>query len=252
MFTTLSVTHLNRNTLLEKLHMVRKRHFVSHFHEYGKNGFYTTRLYTYCDNNQKAIDAFCKNCNVPVLMPDSAVVRQYKYLVTVNTMFKIFSSTPPDIAVYDPQGYLVFLLPRLLANSRTVCVYTGNTHGYNTENNRIFALIGAAAVITDVDTPAPNNAVISSVPYRNGSSPVFGEHGFFASSEFFVPDNTLASITPPDADILSVAAGLYHTGGEKQLGSAYCEKLMYNNKLFDFVYFKNAGFLDKNLQLCHN
>lgn len=252
LFTTLSVTHLNRNTLGEKLHMVRRRRFVSHFHEYGKNGFYTTRLYTYCDNNQKAVETFCRGCNVPVLLADNPIVRRYKYLITANTVFKIFSDKPPDIAVYDPTGSLIFLLPRLLSHSRTVCVYTANTHEYNDENNRIFSLIGAAAVVTDVSPPKNADAIISSVVYRNDGIPVFGEHGFFACSEFFVPDGALLSVIPPDADALTVAAGLYSTGGEKKLGYAYCEKLMLNKRAFNLQYFSQDALLDKNTELCHN
>lgn len=252
MFTTLSVTHMSRNTLVEKMHMVKKRRFISHFHEYEKNGFYTTRLYTYCDNNKNAIDAFCRDCNVPVLMADNPKVRQYKYLVTANTIFKIFYGRPPDIAVFDPTGSLIFLLPRLLSLSRTVCVYTDNLHEYNAESNRVFSLIGAAAIVTDIYPPKKADAIISSVPGINGDIPVFGERGFFVSSEFFVTDKSLLAVIPPDADALTVAAGLYHTGGEKQLGFAHCEKLVFRKKIFDLKYFAPDGFLDKNTELCHN
>ena len=112
MFITLTVCNLKRKTLAEKLYLVKKRRFVTEYTVYDSGEFYTTRLFTYCSNNEKAINKYFKNIDFPLITKSSEIVVKFFYITLANTAFKNMGGSV-ETAVYDPDGRFIFLFPKI-------------------------------------------------------------------------------------------------------------------------------------------
>lgn len=233
MFTSFSTVVMERQSIAEKLHLVKRRRFVSHCVEYQSDNFYTTVLYTYSKDNKKAIEKFINRSPVPVISDDSEEVQRYKYLVTVNTIFNAFGNKIPQIAVYDPEGKLVYLLSKLLSKCKSVYIITKNTAAYETENNRLYVLIGASAVVTESPTVIMRaDAIICTERLTAvGGIPIFGQGGFFAHNDDFCLPKNLGISIDKDVQPLCVAAGLYYSVDKKGFENLCCNSLKQNGNL---------------------
>ncbi len=233
MFTSLSVIRLQRKKLHEKLHIVRTRRFISSIREYGGTDFYTTGLFSYSENNQHSIEKFCRRCRVPVIFSDSEITVKYKYLAMANTLFELFPDNPPDTSICDNDGELLHLLPKMLSKSRTVYVFTGRPDLYETESNRLFSLIGAAAIISDnLQLANRCDAIVDSTAHFSGVNPItFGNASGALSCRNLILPKELDVLLEPYDDRESICAGLFYSAGIAKLGHLKYHDIVFGNKI---------------------
>ncbi len=238
MFTTLSLVKKERRGLKEKLHLTKSRQFISAEHCYSGTVFYTTRLYTFCQKNDSAINRFTKNCGMRVITEHSRETEKYLYLLTVNSFLRAFGDFP-EVTLFDPDGSLVFLLTRLLSSCRTVWVCTNAAQEYEYENERLYGLLGTSAIISSsIPTHTPN-IVITAAELKIKNTYILGKCGIFAEASSFIMPRAVEKETG-QTDICT-AAGLYSEGHIKHLSSAVCNNFIYYGKTFrckDFSLFK--------------
>ncbi len=222
-FICLSSTLQDRRTIREKLHLVKPSKIEYSEINWCGNIFYAAQVSAY---KKSAIEKFKNKCRYPVLASDSALVKKFKYLVTANTVLKIFEGKNTNIALFDKNGNIIHLLPRLVAQCRSVYVYTQKTELYENENNRIFSLIGAAAVISGTPTlPRGTTAVITDGNLSFGQIKTFGEFGFFINDCVPVFEGAQTLTLPSYTNIYSALTGLYEIGKIKSISHAYCNQL---------------------------
>lgn len=195
------------------------------------NIFYSARILAY---KKSAFDKFKNKYRYPVITSDSVSVKNFKYLVTANTVLKIFKGKNTNIALFDKDGNIIHLLPRLISRCRSVYVYTERPKLYENENNRIFSLIGAAAVISDKPIlPRDIDAVITDRNLSFGDIKTFGEYGYFVDNCAPIFDGGQTFTLPPYTDIYSALMGLYEIGKIKSISHAYCSELSFGAHKFD-------------------
>lgn len=216
-----------RHSLKEKLHLVKGQNIEYSEINWHGNTFYAAKVTAY---DKKYFTKFTCRARYPIISPDDIRVKNLKYTVTANTVFKVFDKKNINIALFDTDCRIIHLLPRLLAKSRSVYVYTKCTDTYERENSRIFSLIGAAAVISDRPVlPRATDAVIAGENMRFGDIPVFGEYGYFASNNLPVFNGSQMLTLPEYCDIYTCLAGLLEIGKVKNIADAFCRELQFNN-----------------------
>lgn len=216
-----------RHTLKERLHLVKGQNIEYSEINWHGNTFYAAKVTAY---HKKYFEKFTSRARYPIIAPDDIRIKKLQYTVTANTVFKIFDKTNINIALFDTDCRIIHLLPRLLAKSRSVYVYTKCTDTYERENSRIFSLIGAAAVISDRPVlPRGINAVISAENMQFGDIPVFGEYGYFANNTCPVFNDSQMLTLPNYCDIYACLAGLLEIGKIKNIADAFCYELQFNN-----------------------
>lgn len=172
---------------------------------------------------------FKRRTKYPVITKNCESVKRFKYLVTANTVYKIFEGKQINVALFDKNCRIIHLLPRLISKSRSVYVYTECVERYEAENQRILSLIGAAAVISDNPIlPRGTDAVISADNTYFDDILTFGEYGYFAENSAPVFRNSHMLSIPKYSDIYCVLTGLLKVGKIKYIADAYCEKLSKN------------------------
>ncbi len=226
MFTTLNVTYKDRRSLREKLHLTASRRLNTKQHSFRNIDFYTTRLVSYSRSNESYLLHFREKCVLPVIDNSDSLITKYRYIVTLNTVMDYIGNTPLKCAVVDPDGRLLFLLPMLISKCRRVNIYTYATEKYKTENERLFALIGASAIITENFTSLKGfDAVFSDVPLPFcDNTALFGRYSCFAHTPPMLPDD-IKKLTLSSDEIYPVLAGLYYISGIKNLGHLRCRTL---------------------------
>ena len=168
---------------------------------------------------------------MPIITQDDKCVTDFKYIVTANTVFKIFNNRHINVALFDKNCNIIHLLPLLIAKSRSVYVYTEKPQIYEAENDRILSLLGAAAVISDIPLPPKNtDAIISTEAYHSDGIAVFGEYGYFVSNAKPVFNNSGLLNLPEYADIYAVLTGLLNICKIKDISNTYCNEL-YNRSI---------------------
>ena len=230
-FVCLNVTLRDRRTFREKLHLVKSAKTEYSEINWCGNTFYAARISAY---KKSAFQKFKNKCRYPVFTSDCASVKNFKYLVTANTVLKIFEGKNTNIALFDKNGNIIHLLPRLVAKCRSVYVYTKKTELYENENNRIFSLIGAAAVISASPLlPRGTTAVITDSNLSFGHIKTFGEFGLFADNCMPILDNGYMLTLPPYTDIYTALTGLLEIGKIKSISHAYCNELTLGTHKFN-------------------
>ncbi len=225
MFTTFNVSHIKACGLRRTLHLPPKRKFIHNCHHVYGNDFYTTRLLTPTDNNQKIINRFHKCCSMPIITNNSETAIRYKYLLTLNTLLKSIEGSSPNIAMVDPSGKLIHLLDKLLSVCRIVGVYTKQTNEYIRKNEQLFSLIGASAILyDDIRFIRKFDIIFSFAPLNSDSDNIFGHHGIFCNDIPLLPDN-IAKLQLSNDEIIPALSGLYFHAKQKKLGNLYCKKL---------------------------
>lgn len=216
-----------RQSLKEKLHFVKAQNIDYSEINWRGNTFYAAKVTAY---NKKYFTKFISRARYPVITSGDIRVKNLKYTVTANTVFKIFDKADINIALFDTDCRIIHLLPRLLSKSRSVYVYTKCTDTYERENSRIFSLIGAAAVISDSPVlPRGTNAVITAENMQFGDLPVFGEYGYFAGNNLPVFSGFQTLVFPKYCDTYSCLAGLLEIGKIKNIADAFCRELQFND-----------------------
>lgn len=234
-FICISETLLKRQTLAEKLRLVRPLKTEYSEINWCGNTFYSANIGAY---RQRDIEKFKRRCRYPVITPYDIQVKNFKYTVTANTVFKIFENRDINIALFDKNCNIIHLLPRLVSRCRSVYVYTEHLEHYEKENNRIFSAIGAAAVISDRPIlPRGTTAVITDSNLSFGDIKVFGEYGYFVDGCTPIFNDGQMLTLPEYTDVYTALTGLYSVCKIKNTISAYCEELA----------FKNCKFSIKNL-----
>ena len=225
MFTTLNVNYKERKNFKEKMHLTPTRKLISTEHTYNNLPFYTTRLISYSHLNSAKLLRFKERCSLPVIENNSDMVTKYRYLMTLNTVMNHYKDTPLNCALIDPNGRLLFLLPLLVTRCHRVNVYT-HSRDYQKENDRLFSLIGASAVIAeDFLSLKGFDAVFSDIPLPFCDNPhLFGRYSHFAHSLPLLPDE-FKQLNLLDDEIYPTLAGLYYIGGIKNLGHLHCSTL---------------------------
>lgn len=222
MFITLTVCNLKRKTTTEKLHLVKKRRFVTEYTVYDSGEFYTTRLFTYCSNNEKAINKYFKNIDFPLITKSSEIVVKFFYITLANTAFKNMGGSV-ETAIYDPDGHFIFLLPNIFENSRSINICTLNFQKYETACQNIYKQSGTPYIISSNPEIIKNCDII----LCESPPPIFTKGKIFSKKDFlnkklFMP-NFLSEAVPDYAEPLIIAAGLYFTNQDSRLGSLYFE-----------------------------
>lgn len=220
-----------RQTVREKLHLVKPTKIQYSEINWCGNTFYGAHITAY---KKSGFQKFKNKYRYPVFTADSPLVKSFKYSVTANTVFKIFEGRDINIALFDKNGSIIHLLPRLVARCRSVYVCTDKTDTYENENNRIYSLIGAAAVISDNPLlPRGIDAVITDSNLSFDNIKTFGEYGYFADNCTPVFDGGQMLTLPPYTDIYTALTGLYEICKIKSIGNAYCKELSFNTHKFD-------------------
>lgn len=179
--------------------------------------FYTTEISVYKDKAEKYINRFRSRCQVPIIERNSETVQKLKYIISVNSVLKAHKNPPLNVAVFDKNGELTFLLATLLQKCRTVYIYTEKTEEYSEKNDEVFKSTGAAAVITDYDFSV-NRAdfIVSSVKLPiNNNIPIISRYSLFANDCVGFPHLDI----PQNTDVFCVLAGL----------NFICKKILTNN-----------------------
>ena len=206
MFTTLSVINMSRESLKERLYLVRRRRFISHRHQFENTEFYTTGLYTYCEENKKSIHKFSVRSGLPVLTEESPLVTDYKYMITANTVLK--EKSFKSIGIYDADGRLSFLPEFLAQKSGHIMIFTRKFENYSGVSEQILqdygtpiSFVNKAAAIKSAD-----------IVFSFGALPFSFPRAIFGDSERLVKtlkiENALFNI-PDYCNPLIAAAGLY-------------------------------------------
>ena len=230
-FICLTETFLKRQTIREKLHLVKPVKIQYSEINWCGNIFYAAHVRAY---KKSAFKKLKNKCRHPVLTSNSVSVKNFKYSVTANTVLKIFDGKNTNIALFDKNGSIIHLLPRLVSRCRSVYVYTERQELYENENNRIFSLIGTAAVISNSPTlPRGIAAVITDDNLSFGHVKTFGEFGFFADNCAPILDGGKTLSLPPYADIYTALTGLYEICKIKNIANAYCDELSLGSHKFD-------------------
>ncbi len=230
-FICLTETFLRRQTLREKLHLVKRAKIEYSEINWCGNTFYSVHIKAY---KKSAFEKFKNKCRYPIFTSNSDSVKNFKYLVTANTVLKIFDGKNINIALFDKNGNIIHLLPRLVSRCRSVYVYTERQELYENENNRIFSLIGAAAVISDKPVlPRGTSAVITDSNLSFGGVKTFGKYGYFADNCVPVFEGGQTFTLPSYADIYTALTGLYEIGKIKNIANTYCSELSLGTYKFD-------------------
>lgn len=225
MFAAITVKIKTRETVREKLHLVKCSQININEINFLGNKFFTAEISSY---KHTVAEKIINRCRLPVIMRDSDAVLKYKYTVMLNTILKIYEKKILSAALYDRNCDIIHLLPTLLRRCRSVYVFTQNTSEYEKENDRIYSSVGAAAVISDRPTiPKNTDIVISNEDIKEKYPVFFGQYGFFV--DFCVPilDAPLPKI-PEYADLYTVLSGLNQFSQIKSIAGAYCNCLTKN------------------------
>ncbi|MBQ0083374.1 MAG: hypothetical protein KBS52_01225 [Clostridiales bacterium] len=189
-----------------------------------KGEFYLSRLVSRKNDNTKYIEKFIKNCRVPVVLNTSDDVTEIKYRILLNTVIR-YADKNTDIAIFDRQGKIQYLLAPAVENFRTVYVVS-EEKSYETVCENLLAKYGTCAVLKDsLSDMGGCNHIISSerLPFSAGPY-VFGEQGWFVKDCKPVFSCDFPGALPDYADVFSVAAGMYKYMGEQNVVKAYCTK----------------------------
>ncbi len=225
MFAAITVKIKRRETVPEKLHLVRQRKINITEINFLGNKFFTAEISAY---KHTVAERIISQCRLPVIMPDSDAVLKYKYTVMLNTILKIYEKKPISAALYDRNCDIIHLLPTILQKFRSVYVFTERVPEYEAENDRIYSSVGAAAVINDRPIiPKETDIIISSEDIKERCPVFFGQYGFFVDSCIPILDVPLPKI-PEFADLYTVLAGLSLHGKCKKTQNAYCSCLAKN------------------------
>ncbi len=229
MFTTFNVTQMPTGNIRRALHLKPRRKFIHREHTFGNSTFYTTRLNTPTQNNERVVRRFFSCCNMPIITGTGDIVTRYKYLLTLNTLLHSIGNATPNIALVDPSGRLIHLMDRLVACCKTVGIFTRENTLYAAQNECLFSLIGASAVLyDDIKFIRNYDIIISDIPINSATASVFGRHGIFCSGLPLLPDE-FAALTLQNDEIIPALSGLYFRANHKKLGNLRCENLNYNN-----------------------
>ncbi len=225
MFVAVTVNILKRKTFAQKFHLVKKSQVITNEINFCGNTFFTAEILAY---EKETAEKIISKCVLPVITPDSPEVLRYKYTLTLNTVLKNFKNPPERAVLYDRNCDIIHLLPILLLRCRSVYVFSENTEKYETENDRILSLLGAAAVISrNGDVPKGADFIISGEDISQTTPTFFGEFGFFVGEDTPVLNTALPNL-PDYTDIYTVLAGLSAFGNNPNIKNAYCKKLTKN------------------------
>ncbi len=221
MFTTLSVCPPARKFLF-------RRKIVSQQIAFEGEVFYHSRIISKRSDNSRMAERFKRECLYPVIQSDSSIVSELKYNIMLSSIFAAKQHIEKAF-LFDENGQLCFLLPRLLSRVRSVYVYSRREKYYEL-NEQIFSSIGAAAILTDNPSPPKNTDFVISPtrpPFFCGI-PVFGEENWFISERIQYPCPFPQNL-PPDANELCVAAGLWRYMGKSRIIFGCCDTVQHKN-----------------------
>lgn len=241
MFTTLTVCKKDRQNLAEKLHLVKKRKFISEQINYKETEFYATRLLTYCNENQTAINSFSKKIEVPLISGTDEIVFKYIFIALSNTAFK-FTKTVSSVGIFDPKAQLTFLLPYIQSLCQSVCVCTENINPYTQPCKQLLKRSGTPYMLTK-NIEAMNNCQII---FTNSNIPVHSSGIVFSNTDCGFSPHSLAlpeplkTILPEYCDPICACAGLYFSGADQSLGKLYFNKVKTNGRIIDSKTLKNG------------
>lgn len=211
------------NTNPETVHRGRRK-IISERVRYQNGEFYLSRLLSGKEDNEKFIKKFINECRFPVVTGESAETLEIKYKIMLNTLIR-YADKNTDIAFFDPQGKLCFLLEGAVKNFRSVFAVS-QSPDYNAFNEILLSRLGACAVIKEnISDINGCNYIISSerLPFSAGPY-IFGEHGWFVNGCKPIFNCAFPSVLPDFADVFSVAAGICKYIGDEAPALAYCTK----------------------------
>lgn len=216
MFTTLKITVKPRKSLLERLHLVKKRKFITLEHKVKDTVFYTTELISYSKENTSAIRTFRRRADMPVITKKSECYRKIRYIAYANTAFSLY---PPadSVSFYDTSGELAFLIPYVAGRCGSITVFTRKESAYTDIAGEVYRDFGTPVIFV------PNAGLLKSadilfsptpLPFKF-NKPYFG-NGQLSEAVARLPLEI--PTLPPDTDTLAVVAGLYFIEKIKSAG----------------------------------
>lgn len=202
MFTTLTL--INSRRLFPKI--------VSEVCEYKGFTYYSSKLLSHRENNQKFINKFKKRSGIPVIETDSPLVFKYKMILLTNTVMLL---PYKNVGVCDKDGSLAFLLPFMSQNSGVISIFTENAAAYSDITNEILSVYGTPTIISEkISNILKCDVVFAVKPPKSISK----NNNVFTLKSTEGREPLLPFSLPDYADTLSVAAGLFYYGGFREFG----------------------------------
>ncbi len=222
MFTTLKITIRPRKSLLERLHLVKKRKFITTEHKLLDTTFYTTVLISYCQDNSSALRTFRRRADMPVITEKSECYKKMEYIAYANTAFLLYPLTA-SVGIYDPNGELPFLLPYLACKSNSITVFTRREGEYTAAAQEMYKDYGTPVIFV------PNAGLLkkADILFTAAALPFHFNNPSFGNKNISDFKPTLPFSVPtlqPDADILAVSAGLYFVENIKTAKNVFFSK----------------------------